>query len=140
RSGRELPPEVSEWSVLTAEPGGVDYVETNLGDKTVLWVQPKNGGQRSGHALPARRWLCWRIDLDPSQDGRTARQGDWLLRSARHLRLRVPEQVPAPNRTDRESVRVAGPAGYRAEAHSRCRRFRWRRPCSILPRCISRIG
>jgi acetyl esterase/lipase len=41
RSGRELPPEVSEWSVLTTEPGGVDYVETNLGDKTALWVQPK---------------------------------------------------------------------------------------------------
>lgn len=41
RSGRELPPEVSEWSVLTAEPGGVDYVETSLGDKTALWVQPK---------------------------------------------------------------------------------------------------
>ncbi|XKM40725.1 hypothetical protein A4U53_033355 [Rhizobium ruizarguesonis] len=32
RSGRELPPEVSEWSVLTAEPGGVDYVELR-GDK-----------------------------------------------------------------------------------------------------------
>src|SRR5438874_9698592 len=59
----------------------------------------KNGGQKSGHALPARRRLCRRIDLDPSQDGRTTRQGDWLLRSARHLRLRVPEQVPAPNRT-----------------------------------------
>src|SRR5258708_9120512 len=41
RSGRELPPEVSEWSVLTAEPGGVDYVETNLADKTALWVRPK---------------------------------------------------------------------------------------------------
>lgn len=41
RSGRELPPEASEWSVLTAEPGGVDYVETSLGDKTALWVQPK---------------------------------------------------------------------------------------------------
>src|SRR5258707_3561088 len=41
RSGRELPPEVSEWSVLTAEPGGVDYVETTLGDKTALWVRPK---------------------------------------------------------------------------------------------------
>ncbi|WP_245432633.1 alpha/beta hydrolase [Rhizobium sp. WW_1] len=41
RSGRELPPEVSEWSVLTAEPGGVDYVEANLGDKTALWVRPK---------------------------------------------------------------------------------------------------
>ncbi|XAZ25487.1 alpha/beta hydrolase [Sinorhizobium sp. B11] len=41
RNGRELPPEVSEWSVLTAEPGGVDYIETNLGGKTALWVQPK---------------------------------------------------------------------------------------------------
>ena len=41
RSGRELPPEVSERSVLTTEPGGVDYVETNLGDKTARWVQPK---------------------------------------------------------------------------------------------------
>ncbi|MER9627631.1 alpha/beta hydrolase [Mesorhizobium sp. M0296] len=41
RSGRELPPEVSEWSVLTAEPGDVDYIETKLGDKTALWVQPK---------------------------------------------------------------------------------------------------
>jgi epsilon-lactone hydrolase len=41
RSGRELPPEVSEWSVLTEEPGGVDYVETSLGEKTALWVQPK---------------------------------------------------------------------------------------------------
>ena len=41
RSGRELPPEVSEWSVLTEEPGGVDYVEAKLGDKTALWVQPK---------------------------------------------------------------------------------------------------
>ena len=41
RSGRELPPEVSEWSVLTAEPGGVDYAETTLGDKTALWVRPK---------------------------------------------------------------------------------------------------
>lgn len=41
RNGRELTPEVSEWSVLTAEPGGVDYIETNLGGKTALWVQPK---------------------------------------------------------------------------------------------------
>ena len=41
RSGRESPQEASEWSVLTAEPGGVDYVETNLGDKTALWVRPK---------------------------------------------------------------------------------------------------
>ncbi len=41
RSDQELPPEVSEWSVLTAEPGGVDYIETDLGDKTALWVQPK---------------------------------------------------------------------------------------------------
>jgi monoterpene epsilon-lactone hydrolase len=40
-SGRELPPEASEWSVLTEEPGGVDYVETSLDDKTALWVQPK---------------------------------------------------------------------------------------------------
>ncbi|CAN7705938.1 alpha/beta hydrolase [Mesorhizobium sp. LjRoot246] len=41
RSGRESPQDASEWSVLTAEPGGVDYVETNLGDKTALWVRPK---------------------------------------------------------------------------------------------------
>jgi RNA polymerase sigma-70 factor (ECF subfamily) len=41
RSGRELPPEASEWSVLTAEPGGVDYVETHVGEKTALWIQPK---------------------------------------------------------------------------------------------------
>jgi len=41
RSGRESPQEASEWSVLTAEPGSVDYVETNVGDKTALWVQPK---------------------------------------------------------------------------------------------------
>ena len=41
RSGRESPQDASEWSVLTAEPGGVDYVETTLGDKTALWVQPK---------------------------------------------------------------------------------------------------
>ena len=45
RSGRELPPEASEWSVLTAEPGGVDYVETNLGDKTALWIQPKRAAK-----------------------------------------------------------------------------------------------
>jgi acetyl esterase/lipase len=44
-SGRELPPEIGEWSVLTAEPGGVDYVETNLGDKTALWVQPKQAAK-----------------------------------------------------------------------------------------------
>jgi monoterpene epsilon-lactone hydrolase len=40
-SGRELPPEASEWSVLTAEPGGVDYAETELGDTAALWVRPK---------------------------------------------------------------------------------------------------
>ncbi|WP_448953926.1 alpha/beta hydrolase [Labrys neptuniae] len=40
-NGWDLPPEASEWSVLTAEPGGVDYVETELGDKTALWIQPK---------------------------------------------------------------------------------------------------
>src|SRR6266478_9912715 len=85
----------------------------------------KTGGQGSGHALPARRWLCQRIDLDPSQDGRAPRQGDWLLRFARHLRLRVSEQVPAPDRAGRDRVRVAGRAGYRAEAHYRRRRFRW---------------
>lgn len=45
RSGRELPPEVSEWSVLTAEPGGVDYIETSIGDKTALWVQPKSAAK-----------------------------------------------------------------------------------------------
>ena len=41
RSGRESPQDASEWSVLTAEPGGVDYVETNVGDTTALWVRPK---------------------------------------------------------------------------------------------------
>ncbi len=41
RSGRESPQDASEWSVLTAEPGGVDYVETSLDGKTALWVQPK---------------------------------------------------------------------------------------------------
>lgn len=41
RSGRESPQEASEWSVLTAEPGGVDYVETKVGDKAALWVRPK---------------------------------------------------------------------------------------------------
>src|SRR5258708_6694242 len=66
----------------------------------------KTGDQRSGHALPARRWLCRRIDLDPSQDGRTPRQGDWLQRFARHLRLRDSEQVPAPNRAGGDRVRV----------------------------------
>jgi monoterpene epsilon-lactone hydrolase len=40
-TGRELPPEVSEWSVLTTEPGGVDYVEATFGDSTALWVRPK---------------------------------------------------------------------------------------------------
>ena len=40
-SGRESPQDASEWSVLTAEPGGVDYVETTIGDRTALWVQPK---------------------------------------------------------------------------------------------------
>lgn len=45
RSGRELPPEVSEWSTLTEEPGGVDYIETGLGDKTALWVQPKRAAK-----------------------------------------------------------------------------------------------
>ena len=45
RSGRESPSEASEWSVLTAEPGGVDYIETNLGDKTALWVQPKTAAK-----------------------------------------------------------------------------------------------
>ena len=45
RSGRESPQEASEWSVLTAEPGGVDYVETNVGDKTALWVQPKTAAK-----------------------------------------------------------------------------------------------
>ena len=45
RSGRELPPEASEWSVLTAEPGGVDYIETTLCDKTALWVQPKQAAK-----------------------------------------------------------------------------------------------
>ncbi|WP_245441428.1 alpha/beta hydrolase [Rhizobium vallis] len=39
--GQELPPETSEWSALTEEPGGVDYIETNLAGKTALWVQPK---------------------------------------------------------------------------------------------------
>ncbi|MER9673652.1 alpha/beta hydrolase [Mesorhizobium sp. M0208] len=45
RSGRESPQEASEWSVLTAEPGGVDYVETNVGDKTALWIQPKTAAK-----------------------------------------------------------------------------------------------
>ena len=40
-SGRESPQEASEWSVLTAEPGGVDYVEVEFGGKTALWVRPK---------------------------------------------------------------------------------------------------
>ncbi|MER9300802.1 hypothetical protein NKI38_30680 [Mesorhizobium sp. M0621] len=44
RSGRESPQEASEWSVLTAEPG-VDYVETNVGNKTALWVQPKTAAK-----------------------------------------------------------------------------------------------
>jgi acetyl esterase/lipase len=41
RSGRESPQETSEWSALTAEPGGVDYIETELADKTALWGQPR---------------------------------------------------------------------------------------------------
>ncbi|MDE1996130.1 MAG: alpha/beta hydrolase [Rhizobiaceae bacterium] len=45
RNGRKLPPQVSDWSALTAEPGGVDYVETNIGDKTALWIQPKRAAK-----------------------------------------------------------------------------------------------
>jgi len=45
RSGRESPQEASEWSVLTGEPGGVDYVETTIGGKAALWVRPKQAAQ-----------------------------------------------------------------------------------------------
>jgi len=45
RSGRESPQEASDWSALTAEPGGVDYVETNVDDTTALWIRPKGAAQ-----------------------------------------------------------------------------------------------
>jgi len=41
RSGQESPQDASDWSALTAEPDGVDYVETTIDDKTMLWVQPE---------------------------------------------------------------------------------------------------
>ena len=44
-SGRQLPPEIGEWSVLTEEPGGVDYVEVSVGEKTALWVLPKGASK-----------------------------------------------------------------------------------------------
>lgn len=44
-SGRQLQPEQGEWSVLTEEPGGVDYVEVSVADKTALWVLPKGAAK-----------------------------------------------------------------------------------------------
>ncbi|WP_204326833.1 hypothetical protein [Rhizobium lusitanum] len=47
RSGQQLPPEEeaawndAEWTKLTAEPGGVDFLEVEVGDKPALWIVPK---------------------------------------------------------------------------------------------------
>jgi acetyl esterase/lipase len=47
QSGEQLPPEEAaawndaEWTKLTAEPGGVDFLEVEVGGKPALWIVPK---------------------------------------------------------------------------------------------------
>src|ERR1700736_5901589 len=113
RSGRELPPEVSEWSVLTTEPGGVDYVETNLGNKTALWVQPKlaakdrvmlylHGGGYVGGSIWTHRKMV----------GHLAKAiGCYALLATYDYSFQ--SKFPRQNRAGRDRVRVAGRAGYR---------------------------
>jgi hypothetical protein len=34
-----------QWSVITGEPGGVDYIETDAGEVPALWAAPKSCAQ-----------------------------------------------------------------------------------------------
>ena len=44
-------PDDESWGDLTAEPRGVDYLETDAGDRPAMWAAPK-------HASPDRVLLC----------------------------------------------------------------------------------
>lgn len=51
QSGEQLSPEEAtawnnaEWTKLTAEPGGVDYLEVDAAGRTALWIVPKVAAQ-----------------------------------------------------------------------------------------------
>jgi len=51
QSGEQLSPEEAaawndaEWTKLTAEPGGVDFLEVEVGGKPALWIVPKGAVQ-----------------------------------------------------------------------------------------------
>jgi acetyl esterase/lipase len=36
---------IEEWPQITAEPGGVDYVEVNAGDVPGMWITPKGAAR-----------------------------------------------------------------------------------------------
>jgi hypothetical protein len=67
------PPDVETsndaWGSLTAEPRGVDYLETDAGGLPAMWAVPKQR-RGSGPTVHARRRVHRRLDLLAPQDVR----------------------------------------------------------------------
>ena len=69
------PPDDESWGDLTAEPRGVDYLETEAGGLPAMWAVPKRSARRPGAAVHPRRRVRRRLDLHPPQDVRPPGQG-----------------------------------------------------------------
>ena len=68
---------VEEWPQLTAEPGGVDYVEVDAGGVPAIWIAPKGAAEDRGDPLDSRRRFRRWVDVhapqavrSPGKDGR----------------------------------------------------------------------
>ena len=68
---------VEEWPQLTAEPGGVDYVEVDAGGVPAIWIAPKGAAEDRGDPLDSRRRFRRWVDVhapqavrSPGEDGR----------------------------------------------------------------------
>jgi epsilon-lactone hydrolase len=53
---------IEHWGDVTAEPGGVDYIETDAGGVPALWAVPKGCVEDHG-SLSAWRRICQRLNV-----------------------------------------------------------------------------
>ena len=113
---------------VTAEPGGVDYIETDAGGVPALWAVPKGSTQDTGTVVLAWRRLRDRIDVHTSQGVWTPRQGDWLPRADRELWAGAGECASGSGQRYGKVVQMAAGSGDQAWAYRVDRRFGGRRP------------
>src|SRR6201988_2065537 len=73
-------PDDESWGDLTAEPRGVDYLETEAGGLPAMWAGPKGASTDRGrtYASTSSRACCTRSRWPPGGHRRpTARSASW---------------------------------------------------------------